>query len=115
MIEITNKASTMSKKVKPRVDKFQLGSEYSVLFPDGINTLLNEYSVTFEDTRENISALDSTLDSLDSTTPFKWNPYADLIPLSSALVFTCEEWESQKTSPGKATLSATFKQQADFS
>ena len=115
MITITNKASSMSKKVKPRTLKHQLGTEYSALFQDGINTQLNEYSVTFTDIPSVIATLNSTLDSLDGTTPFKWNPYVDLVPSSSALTFTCEEWTSQKGSPGKSTLSATFIQQADFS
>lgn len=110
MTTITNRASSMSKKMKPRVNTFQFITKYVDLYPDGINTLLGEYSVVFQDTQTNIESLDQVLKSLNGTTQFDWNPYIDFLPLSTAKKFICEEWETNYESIGKSSLSATFKE-----
>lgn len=111
MITITNKAYSMSKVMKPRVNSYQFLVEYLQIGADGINMLLGEYSVVFQDTQNNIETLDTTLSSLNGTTQFEWNPYITFLPLSSAKRFICEEWETSYEDVGKSTITATFKEQ----
>ena len=111
MTTITNNASSMSKTMKPRVKNYQLSNDYVELGVDGINTLLGEYSVVFEDTQSNIETLDATLSSLNGTALFEWNPYSLLIPLSSTKHFLCSEWDTNYENIGKSTLTATFEEQ----
>lgn len=111
MITISNKASSMSKKMKPRVNNFQMTTEFVVLGVDGINTMLGEYSLVFQDTPDNIETLDETLSVLNGTTQFEWNPYITFLPLSTAKRFICSEWDTDYEAPGKSTLTATFEEQ----
>ena len=111
MLTITNKASSMTKKMKPRVKEYVLGTEYVKLETDGINTMLGEYSIVFQDTPSNIYTLENKLTSLNGTAQFMWNPYADLVVGSVAKAFLCEEWDVSDEMDGKSTLSATFKEQ----
>lgn len=111
MTTITNKAYSLSKKMKPRVNAFQFTTQYIDLTEDGINTLLGEYSVVFQDTQTNIETLDQTLTSLNGTAQFEWNPYVDFLPLSDNKTFICEEWETNYEDVGKSLLTATFKEQ----
>ena len=114
MTTITNVASSMSKKMKPRVNVHQLITEYTDLEPDGINSLLGEYSVVFQDTQTNIEALDTILATLNATTVFEWNPYSTFLPSSTAKKFVCDEWETSYETPGKSTLTATFMEQPNI-
>lgn len=111
MTTINNKASTMSKVMKPRVQTYQMTSEYTQLNKDGINMLLGEYSVTFQDTKANIELLDSTLTDLNGTTQFSWNPYITFLPLSTAKQFICGEWDTNYDNVDKSTLTAKFMEQ----
>lgn len=111
---ITNKASSMTKIMKPRVQNYQMTGEYVRLGEDGVNTLLGEYSLTFQDKPSVINALDDILSELNSTTPFRWNPYINFLPSSLAKVFICEEWEVSDETEGKSVLVAKFKEQPDI-
>jgi len=111
MITLYNKASSLSKSMKPRVNSYQLTTQYNPTAPDGVNTMLGEYSIVFEDTQDNIEALDVVLSSLNGTTQFEWNPYSSLIPTSPMKQFICDEWDTSYDTAGKSTLTATFLEQ----
>ena len=91
--------------------EYQFLTQYIDLEADGVNTLLGEYSVMFEDTQSNIEDLDNTLETLNGTAQFNWNPYSTFLPASTAKMFICDEWETSYDNPGKSTLSAVFKEQ----
>jgi len=112
-ITITNKPESLSEKSKPRKNKYQFSTEYTQLFKDGINTSLKEYSVSFKDIPSAIETLDTTLESLNSTEAFLWNPFNGVDGTETARSFVCEEWETTYETGGYSTLSATFKQVAD--
>ena len=113
MATLTYKASTLTRKKKPRTQKYQQGTEYVDFDKDGINTNLPEYSVTFKDNVPTIELIDGFLTEMNGTQSFLFNPLNGVLG-KSAVVVLCEEWDVSYDSTGYATLSATFIEQPDF-
>lgn len=107
---VRDKASIgASKSLKPRVNKYSLGTQYQQRTEDGINTQLFEYSLEFKNIPEKIDALDTFLTEMGGTTAFRWR-YKD----QPSKVFLCEEWEVWFTDKGYKTLTATFQEQPEY-
>jgi len=101
-----------SRSVTPRFLRADLGDGYDQRSGDGIQTIREEWSVTF-------SALDQTsadliiafFEGLEGYQKFTWIPFRQ----SVAKKFVCSEWSESFPGNNLTTVTATFRQVFDRS
>ena len=101
-----------SRKVKPRFLRAALGDGYDIRSGDGIQTIKEEWSVTFEalDTTA-ASGLVEFFEGLEGYQAFTWTPFRQ----SESKKFICDEWSENFLGNNLTTISAHFIQVFDRS
>lgn len=89
----------------PRVKRAPFGDGYQQRTPDGINTDLEIWTVTFKGTVARIQAIETQLKGYGAATAFTWTPYGH-----SEIKVICSAWTRNKTAFGADTLTAKFEQ-----
>jgi len=97
-----------SNKNTPRIKSISFGDGYTQRVPDGINTLLLNYTLTFE-TRDlhEITAILHFLTVRNGTNSFCWLPPA---PRSQISRFVCTEWSDIQNFYNNFSINANFIQ-----
>jgi len=93
------------KKIKPRIQKMQYGDGYEQRYTDGLNTSLEEWSLTFKRPPATITAIDDFLKARNSVEAFHWTT-----PSGRDAVFVCEEHDIDYQSIGWWVLSCTLRE-----
>ena len=95
-------------KSTPRIKKISFGDGYTQRIPDGINTLLLNYSLSFEnrDLHE-ITAILHFFTIRNGTESFCWLPPAPRGQISRMI---CEEWSDVQEFVNNYSITATFVQ-----
>lgn len=103
-------SKSFSKTTKTRVISAQFGDGYSLRIPDGINSVLNEWSLTFSNNSlTNANDIEAFFTLHKGSTPFLWTPPGESIEYT----IICSEWSRTYTSHFSATISAKFTQVFD--
>jgi phage-related protein len=104
-------AQGTSRKIVPRVLATNFGDGYVHRIADGINTQLEEWTVTWSVLLPSQSAtIQSFFASLYGCLPFTWTP-----PNSTqANVYICSDWTESEVDSGLVSLSATIVQTVDY-
>lgn len=101
-----------NRTVTPRFLKADLGDGYTQRSGDGIQTIKEEWSVTFEaldETSANI--LVAFFEGLEGYQMFTWTPFRQ----TSAKKFICVTWQESFKGNSLTSISATFQQVFDRS
>jgi len=88
-----------------RVRKAQFGDGYSQRVPDGINTKVQSWPVSFRGNAAYTAAIKAFLDVRLGATAFLFTP-----PNNPQGLYVCESYTEQAMGAGMYTLSATFQQ-----
>lgn len=94
---------TANRKKKPRLKSVKFGNGYHQKYGDGINSNLDEWTLTFVDRRSVCEVIDDFLND-NYLTYFMWTP-----PGGTELPYECVEW-SISYGPVVSTVTAKFKQ-----
>lgn len=93
--------------VKPRVLQAKFGDGYSQRVPDGLNTLLRSWQLTFKNrTKIEADAIEAFLDAAGGCTAFDWTP-----PDGAAGKWICglpNGWQRVRHAGNFSTISCTF-------
>lgn len=91
----------------PKVKKIQFGDTYEQRQGEGINTLVESWSLTFSkrDITET-SAIDSFLITCSGITSFVWTPPNETVSKK----YVCRTWRKSIDTPVTYTVTATFEQ-----
>jgi phage-related protein len=93
---------------EPRILSSKFGDGYEQRAGDGINTIVQRWSVTFIRAYAEIDTIIGLFRGWDGRTPFLWTPPRG----SGALQFICKKW-SRGFGRKADTLEATFEQNFD--
>lgn len=100
-------SKSFSATTKPRVIKSQFGDGYSQRYVDGINSLVKEWSLSFNSKDLNTAAqIESFFEARKGVEGFKWTPPGDTITYS----VICTDWSRTYDSHLSASISARFVQ-----
>lgn len=103
-------SKNVSKTVKTRTREANFGDGYSQRVPDGINNILREWRLTFENRSiDTANQIIGFLESKNGSESFSWTPPNS--PVTYKVV--CMEWSELDTSHISKTINATFKQVFD--
>jgi phage-related protein len=95
-----------TKSVEPRVLAIKFGDGYSQEMADGINNIVETWSISFSNrTRTVIQAVDDMFESLGGHSPFQWTT-----PEGKTKKFKCPKWSPSYNHDTDCSLSATFVQ-----
>lgn len=101
-------SKNVRKSVKPRVREVRFGDGYRQRVPDGLNTVLSAWSVTFA------ARSAAEADAIEAFLATKGGAIAFLFAISGTPVsVTCSEWERTTERHNNHTITATFQQEAD--
>lgn len=89
----------------PRVLAARFGDGYEQRVADGINTNLQNWNLSFSDTKTNIDLIEAFLSSKGGVDSFTWTPsgFAEIHVI-------CREWARNVISKNVNSLSCTFQQ-----
>jgi phage-related protein len=103
-------SKNISKSTKTRTREISFGDGYSQRVPDGINNILREWKLTFENRGiDTANQIISFLESQNGSESFSWTPPGT----NTSYRVVCMEWSETDTSHISKTISATFKQVFD--
>lgn len=91
----------------PRVKKIQFGDGYPQRLPDGINTLLLNYNLTFQGNLHSTTAILHFLSIRNGVESFVWLPPA---PRGQLALFICEKWTDKQVFYNHYEITANFVQ-----
>ncbi len=95
-------------KNTPRIKVINFGDGYTVRQSDGINSLLLNYNLTFENrSLAEVTAILHFLATRNSVESFIWIPPA---PRNSIARFVCQEWSDVQEFYGNYSITANFVQ-----
>lgn len=95
-----------SKSVEARVLSVQFGDGYSQEVADGINNLVETWTVSFTNrTQAEIQAIDDFFTALRGYLPFQWTT-----PDGKIKLFKCKKWTPSYSHSLDSSLTATFTQ-----
>lgn len=103
-------SKAFSKSAKTRVITAQFGDGYSQRIPDGINSVVREWNISFNNNSIiQINSIEDFFNLHKGSTPFLW------IPPGESVQYTviCPEWTRTYNSHLSATISAKFTQVFD--
>lgn len=96
----------LSLRKQPRVVSATFGDGYSMDQPDGINSNLRRFDLTFERvTGTNKDTIDTFLDSQKGTISFDWTPYG-----YAAGKWVCKTWSIDHVEYDQYTIKAVFEE-----
>jgi phage-related protein len=96
--------------ITPRTLENTFGDGYEQRIGDGLNTIKEIWTVTFENVLwTEVLTINDFLKEQAGTLSFMWTP-----PGETALEVKCKQWQRSKTSGTTGTLSATFEQVFDL-
>lgn len=104
-------SKSFQKATKARVKKAQFGDGYSQRLVDGINSIINEWSINF--TSKSISEINNIVQFFETNNGasyFLWTPPGE----STQYKVICQEWSKTYDSHISASLSAKFEQVFDY-
>jgi len=90
---------------KQRIIKHRFGDGYEVRRPDGLNTKLKEWSLTFRRDIDFITSLDTFLNARGGVESFNWTD-----PNGYAAVWVCEEHSEVFDEIAWHTITCTFRE-----
>lgn len=109
-------AHNFATKAAPRVRKVAFGDGYEQRSPDGINTLMKEWNMVFQNRLlTDINTMTNFLEARKGTTSFTFIPVGE----STTYKVVCEEWQKDTVlydttnTKGYGSLSVTFRQVFD--
>lgn len=91
--------------IKLRILRAQFGDGYSQRARDGINTVVETWSLMFVGKAAKVQAIDAFLRERGGDRSFHWTP-----PLGALGLYTCEQFQMRPQSLKIATLTASFVQ-----
>jgi len=95
-----------SKSVEARVASIKFGDGYSQETADGLNNVVETWSVSFTGkTRTAIQAIDDFIAALKGFQPFEWTT-----PENRTKKFRCKKWAPSYNHDNDCSLNATFEQ-----
>jgi phage-related protein len=98
----------VTKSVEPRMKSIKFGNGYEQDYPDGINAIQPEWSVTFEFPDPDIEAIDDFL-TRNYATYFNWAFCKGWGPLKQ---YKCRKWQLAPISGNMSRITATFQEWA---
>ena len=101
--------ASLNKTLEPRVLKNNFGDGYTQRTGDGLNVILEKWTVEFVDTVANITTIDDFLKAREGWDDIDWTP-----PIGSASKYICPSWTRELVGGVSNKLSATFEEVADL-
>lgn len=101
--------ASLNKAQAPRVLKNSFGDGYSQRAGDGLNIILEKWTVEFTDTVTNITAIDDFLIAREGWDDFDWTS-----PRGTSSKYICPTWTRTFISNVVDKISATFEEVADL-
>ena len=93
-----------SLSVEPRVASAKFGDGYEQRVPNGINFILEKWSLTFSGTRQNMGLVEAFLRTHAGVTSFDWTN-----PDEVAGKFVCKSWTKSRDK-GVVNITCVFEQ-----
>lgn len=90
---------------KPRVKRVEFGDGYEQRVADGINTVKEEWSLTFSAKNTKIDEIDTFLSEQKAVYSFWWTS-----PKGKKMAVVCDEWDIGVDNWDWQRLSCTFRQ-----
>lgn len=101
--------ATPQKSVKPRVRSARFGDGYEQRVRDGINTISDEWTLTFTGSNPEVNAIEAFLEAHGGADHFIWKT-----PQEKTGKFVCRSWEFSRDRGVKSILSCKFEQVFDL-
>ena len=95
-----------SKVSRPTVRRVQFGDGYSQRLQFGLNNDPKTWSLGFDVTEAEADEIETFLEARGGVESFDWSPPDD----TSTYKWVCSEWNKTINFPGRAEISATFRQ-----
>ena len=99
----------VQKNVKPRVRSARFGDGYEQRVRDGINTMPEEWTLTFTRNNPEINAIEAFLVAHGGADHFIWKT-----PQEKTAKFICRSWDFSRERGTKSALSCKFEQVFDL-
>ena len=90
---------------EPSIKRVRFGDGYEQRMVDGINAMLESWSLTFKYGPDTIAAIDLFLKTCNGVKAFTWTT-----PDGLTASFVCYKWQVVKDNVGWQTLNAVFSQ-----
>lgn len=94
-----------SRTKKPRVKVVSFGDGYEQRVADGINTIKEEWSLTFAGSRDMIEEIDMFLSEQKSVNSFWW-----VSPKGKRMAVVCDDWNTSMDGWDWQRISCSFRQ-----
>jgi phage-related protein len=101
--------ASLNKNQEPRVLKNNFGDGYSQRAGDGLNIILEKWTVEFTDSVTNITAIDDFLTAREGWDDFDWTS-----PRGTSSKYICPRWTRAFISVGVDRISAEFEEVSDL-